>query len=70
MKNPYMRTNIGSYERDYLLIILFQLYGPKAGLFESNLFWVGQYRGDSQIKNSVLHVNPTFAGEGLYCCDV
>ena len=26
-----------------VLIILFQLYATKAGCFESNLFWVGQY---------------------------
>ena len=24
-------------------MILFQLYGSKAGGFEGNLFWVGQY---------------------------
>ena len=34
---------IGSSERDCVLIILFELYGSKAGLFESNLFWVGHY---------------------------
>ena len=38
-----MRTIIGSSGRDCVFIILFQLYGPKAGLFESDLFWVGQY---------------------------
>ena len=38
-----MRTIIGSSGRDYVLIILFQLHGSKGGLFESNLFWVGQY---------------------------
>ena len=43
MKKPYTRTIIGSSGRDCVLIILFQLYGSKAGLFEGNLFWVGQY---------------------------
>ena len=43
MKKPYMRTIIGSSRRDCALIILFQLYDPKGGLFEGNLFWVGQY---------------------------
>ena len=43
MKKLYMHTIIGFFERVFGLIILFQLYGSKAGLFESNLFWVGQY---------------------------
>ena len=43
MKKPYMPAIIGSSERDCVLIILFQLYGSKAGLFDSTLFWVGQY---------------------------
>ena len=43
MKKPYMRTIIGSSEIGCVLIILFQLYGSKTVLFESNLFWVGQY---------------------------
>ena len=34
---------VGSSGRNCVLIILFQLYGSKTGLFESNLFWVGQY---------------------------
>ena len=38
-----MRTIIGSSGRNCVLIILFQLYGSKAGLFEGNLFWVGQH---------------------------
>ena len=38
-----MYTIIGSSGRDCVLIILFQLYGTKAGFFEGNLFWVGQY---------------------------
>ena len=29
--------------RDNVLIILFQLYGSKTGLFQANLFWVGRY---------------------------
>ena len=43
MKKPYMHTIINSSARDCALIILFQLYGPKAGIYESYLFWVGQY---------------------------
>ena len=38
-----MCTITGSFRRDCVLIILFQLHGSKAGLFEGNLFWVGQY---------------------------
>ena len=41
MKKPYMRTITGFSGRDCVLIILFQLHGSKAGLFEGNLFWVG-----------------------------
>ena len=36
MKKLYMRTIIGPS----VLIILFRFYGSKAGLFESNLFWM------------------------------
>ena len=43
MKKPYMCTIIGSSGWEFVLIILFQLYGSKAGLFDSDLFWVGQY---------------------------
>ena len=43
MKKPYMCTIIGSSGWEFVLIILFQLYGSKAGLFESDLFWVGKY---------------------------
>ena len=43
MKKPYMGTIIGSSGRDCVLVILFQIYGPEGGLFEGNLFWVGQY---------------------------
>ena len=32
---------MGSFGREYVLIILFQLYGSEAGLFENNLLWVG-----------------------------
>ena len=38
-----MHTIIGSPGRNCVLITLFQLYGSKAGHFEGNLFWVGQY---------------------------
>ena len=42
IKKPCMLTIIGSSGRDCVLIILFQVYGSKAELFESNLIWVGQ----------------------------
>ena len=32
-----------SSERDCALVILFQIYGSKAGLFEGNLLWVDQH---------------------------
>ena len=38
-----MGTIIGSAGSDCVLIILFQLDDPKTGLFEGNLFWLGQY---------------------------
>ena len=38
-----MHTIIGSSGGNCVLIILFQHYDSKAGHFESNLFWVGQY---------------------------
>ena len=34
---------LGSSGMDSVLIILFQLYGSKAGFFEGNLFRVSQY---------------------------
>ena len=49
-----MQKIIGSSGRDYVLIILFQIYGSKAGLFESNLFWVGQYDSLSPLSNFIL----------------
>ena len=36
MKKPYIRTIIGFSGSDCALIILFQLYGSKVGLFEGN----------------------------------
>ena len=49
-----MHTIIGSSERDFVLIILFQLYGFKTGLYENNLFWVGQYDLPPFILEEVL----------------
>ena len=43
MKKPHMRRIIDSPGRDCVLMILFQLYGSRAGLFEGDFFWVGQY---------------------------
>ena len=42
MKKPYIRTIIGSSGRDSILI-LFQPYSSKAGIFESNLLRAGHY---------------------------
>ena len=49
MKKLYMHLIIGSFRRDCDLIILFQLYGSEAELFESNLFWVGRYDPPPQL---------------------
>ena len=38
-----MHRIIGSFGRVCVLVILFQLYGSKVGLFGGNLVWVGQY---------------------------
>ena len=43
MKKLYIRTIKGFSGRDCVLIIIFQLYSSKTGLFEGNLFWMGQY---------------------------
>ena len=43
MKKLYTHTIIGCSGSDCVSIILFQLYGSKARLFEGNLFWVSQY---------------------------
>ena len=44
-----MLTIIGSSGRNCVLIILFQLYSSKAGLFENNLILVGQYEQLQQL---------------------
>ena len=54
MKKSFMDAIIGSSGRHSVLIVLFQLSGSKAGLFEGNLFWVGQYDTPAttfQVKN-------------------
>ena len=38
-----MHLIIGSSGRDCVLIILFQFYGCRAGIFEGDLFWMSQY---------------------------
>ena len=43
MKEPYMRTFIGYSGRDCVFIVLFQLCGSNAELFQVNLFWMGKY---------------------------
>ena len=55
MRKPYMCTIIDSSGSDCILIILFQLYDPKAGLFEGNLFWVGQYDPSTFILEEELN---------------
>ena len=55
MRKPYMCSIIGSFGSDCGLIILFQLNGSKAGLFESKLFWVNQY--DPPLKCSYWKKN-------------
>ena len=42
LQKLHMCTITGSSGRDFVLIILVQLYGSKAGLLKGNLFWVGQ----------------------------
>ena len=54
MKKLYMRTKIGSSERGSVLIILYQLYGSKAGLFDGNLLWAGQYDPPTSILEEEL----------------
>ena len=49
-----MRKIISSFGRDCVLIILFQNYGPNVGLFEHNLFWVGQ---DDPLQHSYWKKN-------------
>ena len=55
MRKPYMCSIIGSFGSDCGLIILFQLNGSKARLFESKLFWVNQY--DPPLKCSYWKKN-------------
>ena len=43
MKNPYMHKIIGSSGRDCVLIIWFIFNDSRAGLFDGDLFCVGQY---------------------------
>ena len=38
-----MRTIIGYSGRDCVFIVLFQLCGSNAELFQVNLFWMGKY---------------------------
>ena len=54
IKNPYIRIIIGSSEGDCVLVILVQLYGSMAGLFEGNLFWVGQYDPPPNLHNGSI----------------
>ena len=44
-----MCTILSSSGGECVLIILHQLYGSKAGHFESNLFWVDQYDPNHHI---------------------
>ena len=49
MKKWYICTIVCSSGKDRVLIILFQLYGSKAELFESNFFWVGHLPANLHI---------------------
>ena len=42
-ERAYMRAIIGYSGRGCVLIIVFELCGSKAGLFQVNLFWMGKY---------------------------
>ena len=42
-ERAYMRAIIGYSRRGCVLIIVFELCGSKAGLFQVNLFWMGKY---------------------------
>ena len=42
IKYLYMGPIIVHLKKVYVLFILFPIYDSKAGLFEGNLFWVGQ----------------------------
>ena len=44
-----MHIILGSSGRDCVLMILFQFYGSKAGFFQGNLLWVGQYNPNLHI---------------------
>ena len=55
MRKPYMCTIIDSSGSDCILIILFQICDPKAGLFEGNLLWVAQYYPSTFILEEELN---------------
>ena len=55
MKKFCMWTILGSSGSDCVLIILFQLYDSKAGLFEGNLFWMGHYDPSTFILEEELN---------------
>ena len=52
---------LGSSGRDCVLIILFQLYGSKTGLFESDFFWLGQYEPSTPNLHIGKRTNPKIA---------
>ena len=49
-----MCTIVGSSGMNCILIISFQLCGTKAGLFEGNLFWLGQFQPSTFILKEEL----------------
>ena len=61
MKKPYLRTIIGSSGKGCVSVILFKLNGTKDGLFEDNLFWVGQHNHfqSSYWKKNSSNINIT-----------
>ena len=54
MKKPYMPTILGSFGRDCVLIILFQLYDSEAGLFASNQALFYQFMCNDHIQSPAL----------------
>ena len=56
MKKPSMLTIIGSSGRDSVLMILFQLYGTKAGHFKVICSGGGGGGGVSMTPPQILHI--------------
>ena len=57
MKKLYLCTIIGYSGWGYVLIILFELCGIKAGLHQFNLLWVGKHEHSPSPKLSYYKKN-------------